>query len=1045
MSSRLSVLFMRNRYLFFLSIAVIFVAGLSALSSLPRQEDPRITNRNPFVITLAPGASAERVDTLITEKLENELEELAEVKTLESFSRSGISLINVELEDSIGRDTNQEVFSKVRERIEAAIPFLPPEAGKPIVDDRREAVASTLVLGLTWDRTGEPELGVLNRLAEELANRLRNVNGTELVRLHGAPDEEIRVSVDAAELAALGLDVNDVARMIDAADSKLPAGALRGEVVNLLMEVDGELDSAERVGSIPLLDDLGGNLVRVGDVASVERGWRTPRAAIGTVDGAPSVLVAVRMDTGLRIDRWRAEAGEVIDGFRAGLGDGIRLDMVFDQKVYTTARLGELAGNLVAGGAVVVLIIFFMMGWRSAFVVGTAVPLTVALTLFAMQLMDGAIHQISIYGIIVALGLLIDNAIVATDDVNKLLREGKSRTEAVREAVGHLFLPLGASTLTTVLAFAPIVLLPGAVGDFVGDIGRSVILALVFSFLIAMTLIAALAGVFGQRGENGNRFGFLRSGLHLPRLTAAYRRGLDLALQAPVAAILIACFLPLAGFVVARSLGNEFFPPVDRNMFEVKVWLPTESSIDYTYEETRRIEAAMRAHEGVERVYWMVGGNFPKVYYNQVIRQDNVPGFAQAVLVTESAERTATLVPEMQAALDKAFPNAQIVARQFGQGPPVNADIEYRLFGPDLERLQELGEELRRELQHHPDVVHTQATITRSVPKLWFTADEDETRLAGLTLSGVAAQLQGNLEGGVGGSILEKSEEIPVRIRYTDRARADLSEIASTNLVANGDEWIPLSSLGALELRPELGAITRHDGRRTNIVKGYTVDGALPIDVTTEILDDLESSGFVLPDGYSIELGGYSEADSDATGKLQIYIPVLATLMASILILAFRSLRIAALLGVIAFLSAGLGLLATWTIAYPISFNTMLGILGLIGVAFNDSIVVLAAIRSNPTARAGGRDAIVAEVLGTSRHIVSTTLTTIGGFLPLLLFVGGQFWPGLAIVLAGGVIGATIMALLLVPAAYVLMHPAKDEETANSIPPMALPIQGGVS
>ncbi|ANM31073.1 hypothetical protein ABI59_18075 [Acidobacteria bacterium Mor1] len=1023
MSARLSALFLRNKYLLFLSIGVILVAGASALTSLPRQEDPRIANRNPLVITQVPGASAERVETLVTEKIENKLEELAEVKRLQSFSRAGISLINVEFQDSIGHENNDQAFSKVRDKIRDAIPLLPPEAREPEVDDRRDPAAFTLIVGLTWDGPGDAEVGLQRRLAEELADRLRNVDGTELVRLYGAPDEEIAVTVDADELAALGLDAFAVSRAIAAADAKLPAGTLRGRSADLQLEIEGELDSIRRVAEVPLRSGSDGGLVRVGDIAEVTRGWQQPHREIGLVDGARAVFVAARMDSGLRIDRWHAEAMARVDRFEAELGDGVRVDIVFDQQDYTSARLLELASNLVAGAAVVVVIVFLMMGWRAALTVGLALPLTVSLTLFAMQVMGGAIHQISIYGIIVALGLLIDNAIVAVDDTSKLLRAGRSRLDAVREAVGHLFLPLGASTVTTILAFAPIVLLPGSVGDFVGDIGRSVILALAFSFLVAMTIIAALAGLTGDTTPT-ERGGFLRRGLRTPRLTAAYRKGLRSALQAPGAAILLAMLLPLAGFIIAGSLGNEFFPPVDRNMFELKVWMPSESSIEHTLEETRRIEEVLREQAGVERVFWLVGGSFPSVYYNQLMNQDNVAGYAQAILVTDSAERTAALVPELQRILDRRFPAVQTVTRSFGQGPPVEADIEYRLFGPDLDRLRELGETYRLRLQQHPDVLHTQATIARDEPKLWLDADEDALRLAGLDLQQVAGQLQVNLEGGVGGSILEQLEEVPVRVRYDDGTRAELARIASTNLVRGGD-WVPLPSIGTLELRPELGGISRYNGRRTNTIKAFTAAGSLPIDVTRQVLEDLEAEGFVLPDGYSLELGGFAEADSSATGNLLIYVPVLATLMVSILILTFRSLRLAGLLGVVAILSAGLGLLATWTIDFPISFNTFLGILGLIGVAFNDSIVVLAAIRANPAGKRAELDAVVEEVLGVSRHIVSTTLTTVGGFLPLLIFVGGDFWPGLAIVMVGGVFGAMIMALLMVPAAYMLFFGGK--------------------
>lgn len=690
---------------------------------------------------------------------------------------------------------------------------------------------------------------------------------------------------------------------------------------------------------------------------------------------------------------------------------------------YTTSQLTALVKNLLAGAAVVVGVVFVMMGWRLALIVGLALPLVVSMVLFGLQISGNAIHQMSIYGIIVALGLLIDNAIVMADEVTKNKAQGRSALEAVDGAVRHLFSPLFSSTLTTVLAFAPILLLPGGVGDFVGSIGGGVIMALIASLVVALTITAALSGIFAKPTPAGQAKRFWRDGLGAAWLTGLYRGGLGLGLRLPMAAILLACFLPASGFIAARSLGNEFFPSVDRDMFEVQVWLPGDSSIENTRRQADAIEAVIREVEQAERVYWLVGGSFPTVYYNLVMNKDNSGHYAHAIVTAESSEAAKAMIDPLQAELDRRFPEAQVVVGQFGQGPPVVADVEYRLYGPSMSVLQNLGERVRLALQLHPEILHTQATMPRGEPKLWLKADEDEAQLAGVTLGDVASQLQANLEGGVGGSVIENLEQMPVRVRYRDEQRSSLSNIASMQFVhSGGDDWVSLAAIGEIALRPELGGITRFDGERTNIIKGYTRNDALPIDVTYAVLDRLEADGFTLPAGYRIELGGAIEQDSEAKGKLMTYVPILVTLTIATLILVFRSIKLALLLGVVAGLSVGLGLLATWLIQFPISFNTILGTLGLIGLAFNNSIVVLAAIRADPEARAGDRQAIAERIIGTTRHILSTTLTTIGGFLPLLIIVGGDFWPSLAIVLAGGVGGSMILALVFVPAVYVLMN-----------------------
>lgn len=1041
----MTTLFYRNRYLLVLSIVIILVGGLSAILALPRLEDPRIVNRNPIVITAVPGASAERVETLVTEVLEEALQEVAAIKDMESSSRAGVSIIAVELDDSVMAGENREVFSEIRDQIGDAVPLLPPEAGVPVIDDKRDPAAFTLIVAIRWDRDAAAQMGILNRLAEDLADRLRNVDGTELVRLYGEPEEEITVTVDPAELAELGVSAEEVARLIAAADSKSPAGVLRGGRSDLLLEVQGELSSLERIAEIPLESGQNQAVVRIGDIAEVEKDWRRPASEVALVDGQRSVLIAARMAGAQRVDAWGRDVGAVIDDFSDFVGGGIVVDRIFEQESYTTSQLTQLVKNLLGGAAVVVGVIFMMMGWRLALIVGLALPLVVSMVLFGLQISGNAIHQMSIYGMIVALGLLIDNAIVMADEVTKNKSRGRAALDAVDAAVRHLFGPLLASTLTTVLAFAPILLLPGGVGDFVGSIGSSVIMALIASFLVAMTITAALSGIFAKPTPAGQPKRFWRDGLSAGRLTGLYRGGLRLGLRLPLAAILIACFLPASGFMALRSLGNEFFPPVDRDMFEVQVWLPSESSIENTRRQAEAIERAIREDGRTERVHWLVGGSFPTVYYNLVMNKDNSGHYAHGIVVAESSEAAKAMIEPLQESLDRRFPEAQVVVGQFGQGPPVVADVEYRLYGPSLRVLQDLGERVRLALQSHPEILHTQATMPRGEPKLWLEADEDEARLAGLTLRDIAGQLQANLEGSLGGSVIESLEQIDVRVRYGDDQRSSLSDIASMQLVRDGDGWVPLGAIGEITLRPELGGITRFDGERTNIVKGYTRNGALPIDVAYAVLDRLQAEGFTLPPGYRIELGGAVEQDSEAKGKLATYVPIIVTLTIATLILVFRSVRLALLLGVVAGLSVGLGLLATWLIQFPVSFNTILGTLGLIGLAFNNSIVVLAAIRANPEARSGNRQAIVEQIVGTTRHILSTTLTTIGGFLPLLIIVGGDFWPSLAIVLAGGVGGSTILALLLVPAVYVLISRERAEPQVTGGPAVAGSVASAVA
>ncbi len=1035
----MSTLFYRNRHLLALSIVVLLVGGLSAAFTLPRLEDPRIRNRFAVIVTALPGASAERIEALVTEKLEEELREVSEIDTIQSTSRSGVSLVTVELD---GRITDTDtVWSKIRDEVADAERLLPPEASKPTIDIDRAPPAFTLLIGVTAAAEGatpnDDEASILTRLADELADRLRNVPATDLVRVYGEAEEEITVTVDSGEIAALGLDAAGLARAVGAADAKAPSGTLRGASSDLLIEVAGELDSLERIAAIPLRGTAGGELLRLGDVAAVERSRRSPARELALAGGRPAVIVAARVEAGQQVDRWARAAGAAVDAFEAELGGGAELVRIFDQSRYTMSRLGELARNLLLGGVIVVAVVLFTMGWRSALLVGAAVPLSASAVLFGLSVLGVPLHQMSVTGLIIALGLLIDNAIVTVDEVHRRMRE-TSRLEAIRRTIRHLFVPLLGSTLTTVLAFAPILLLSGNVGEFVRTMAVSVILAITSSFAVAMTVLPALTALFGRSVAEGCEGHWWQCGFESHRLTALYRRAVEGAIRRPLLGVAAAGLLPLLGFALAPTLENQFFPTADRDQFYLQMWLPSETSIEATRARALEVEAVLAAEPAVRRVDWVVGGSAPAFYYNMLMNQDGASSYAQALVRATGRAELLHAVPELQERLSAAFPEAQIVLRLLGQGPPVDAPVEVRLYGQSLATLRGLGEEVRRHLIALPEVTHTRATLGGGEPKLVIAADEDEAHLVGLSLVGVAGQLNAGFEGAFGGSVLEATEDLPVRVRFSDRERADLGSIASANLIAGHpsgatagsasvppasapSSWIPLSSLGEVTVEPELRAIPRRNGERLNTIKGYLRAGALPPEVTGDLVERLDAAGFALPAGYRLELGGEAEEQKAAIASLFAYVPVLVVLMASTIVLSFRSFRLAGLMGAVAVLAVGLGFLAIWLAGFPYGFMAMIGTAGLIGVAINDSIVVLAAIRARPEAAAGDVVAITDEVLRSSRHIFSTTLTTGGGFLPLLLS-GGGFWPPLAVVIAGGVAGATFLALFLVPSAYVLLN-----------------------
>lgn len=1012
----------QNHRILLTAIGLVAVAGLSSLTVIVRQEDPTITNGVAVIISPYPGASAERVEALVTDKLEDELKEISEIQTVSSTSRDGISVVSVEIDETILGDDTQPVFSKIRDAVDDAYTLYPPGLPEPIFDDERFG-AYTLILGLRWDSSQPVELGILRRYAQELQDRLRDLSGSDSVKLWGAPKEEIDVRFDAELLASSGLTPASVARALRQGDAKVASGVVRNSKRNVLIELEGELDSLDRVRNVPVNVGPEGQILRVGDLARVERSIQDPPSDLAVVDGAPAVVVAAQMGEGVRFDVWSAKAWKVVDEFKKMLPDGIVLDTVFDQTVYTRARLDELLGNLMTGLLLVVGILFLTMGWRAAVIVALTLPLVSMASVTILLLMDVPIHQMSVTGLIVALGLLVDNAIVVTDQIRMRRASGMPSAQAVKTTIDRLWLPLLSSTATTVLGFMPILLLPGRVGEFVGTIALSVIIALISSFVFAMTITSAVAGKFIPATERTSNI--LTRGVQFPALGRAFDRSLAWSLRRPKTSMALASVLPLVGFVGAASLPKQFFPPADRNQINIELRVARQVSIDRTLELAKKADDVLREYGEVEAVSWFVGRSAPPFYYNLRQSQDGNSSYAQAQVTVTSTPEAKRLMPILQEQLDMAFPEGQFLVRELLQGPPVDAPIEFRIYGDDIEVLRSVGEELRERMSRVPAVTHSLATLTASSPKLRFDADEDKAAVAGLSLVGLASQLQTQLDGIPSGSILEGTEEIDVRLRADSATRSSFNGVQglnfTTGLADQGFSGIPMTSLGEMTLEPVLDGIPRRDGKRVNTVRGYTEASVFPEKALSALRAILEEDPVDVPAGYTLEVGGDAAERGEALANLFASIPVLTLLMFACVAISLNSFRLAVVIFVVGGQAMGLGFLSLAALGYPLGFQALIGSIGLIGVAINAAIIINAALQARPRSVSGDVEDIKTTVIGeTSRHIISTTITTFVGFLPLILAPGG-FWPPFATAIAGGVLLSGLISFFFVPQCFLLL------------------------
>lgn len=1047
----------RNPRILMLVAVVIVVAGVSSFFVMPRLEDPVLGRRVAVISTAFPGASAERVEALVTIPLESALAGVAEIKQVRSNSQTGISNVVIELSDET-YDVDP-VWSTVRDRLSGVESELPEACLNPTLEVvPLKAFAAIIAISPAEGR----DFASIRPIAERLQMRLTAISGTERVNVFGDPGEEVLVEVSPTSLAATGLSTAAIAAQISSSLNNLPAGRLETDDGHLLLDVSDESTAFDSVRET-MISFGAGDREPLSDIAAVSRQLVSPPATEAIIDERNAIVLGVMVDDAIRVDQWADQMQsllrkfdvEINGSFDSDAGDDFpaepiaSIDVLFSQRQHIDSRMTTLLTNLIFGTAAVMLVVLLLMGWRSMIVVGAALPLSAFLVLWAMRMMSIPVHQMSVTGLIVALGLLIDNAIVIVDDVRSRIMAGGSRSGSIVAGVRHLATPLLGSTLTTAMAFLPIATLPGPPGEFVGTIAVSVILAISASFLLAMTVIPALVGLLNA-GES--KAGMLSHGLANDSVRRIYESTVSLVLRWPIVGIVVGCILPVAGFVMANRLPEQFFPPSDRDQIQIEVELPARDGIKSTQKAVQEIRTVVAAFGEVERQYWFTGGSAPTFFYNVVPRRRGTAFYAQAFVDLETGTDTGNLIRRLQSVIDVSVPQARVIVRQLEQGPPFDAPVELRIVGDDSARLQQIGSELRTILANTPNVIHTRSDFEETIPRLKLTVDEEAAHEAGLNRSQVVGLLYTTLEGASAGNVFIDGEELPVRVKARLDGTYKLDRLAALPLPTTQASGKPsstsgqtvgvesrglssatLASVASWEMDSDVGAIVRIDGRRTNEIKAYLKAGTLPSTVVRDIRRELEASEFELfnlPAGYSLEFGGETEQRSQAVAKLIANGAILFALMLLTLVASFQSFRCAFVIAAVGGLSAGLGPLTLAWFGYPLGFMAIVGTMGLVGIAINDSIVVLAAIRANPDARRGERFAVVHEISHCTRHIIATTLTTIVGFLPLIAG-GGGFWPPMAITIAGGVAGATFLALYFTPALYLLLCRNKAVATAE--------------
>ncbi|MEZ5554772.1 efflux RND transporter permease subunit [Haliea sp.] len=1031
------LLYNNTRY-FTLLVLVILAVGIASLRSIARQEDPTITNFVAHVTTFYPGADPARVEAIITRPLEDALRQIAEIDELNSSSATGVSSLTVSLVESLSDTDIERSWSEIRDALADAAAQFPPGASAPLFDDDR-LKSYTMLVALRAATANTAPLSLIHRVALDFADAARNFNGTERVDLFGEPREEIRVAIDEVALASTGLSAADVAAALRGADPRIAAGRSTGHGNDFLIEVDGTFDGTAQIRDVLLRITADGGTIRVGDIAEVYRAHATPPDSRVLVEGTEGILIGVAMKDGLQVDRWAADFTAFLDNYRALAPQGVSIDISYDQSVYTDERLRSVVGDLALGVTLVLLVLLFTMGWRAAVVVACILPLCTLFSITVLYHSGIAIHQMSVTGLVVALGLLVDGSIVMTDEIRKrLVDHGDSPLSSITGAVSRLRIPLLSSTVTTVLAFTPMVILPGPAGDFMGSIAIAVVIMLTGSLLLALIVTPVLAAWLLPRGlaRSGH---WWEMGIDSGTPGALLVRALDWSLQNPASSVALALVLPVTGFLTFPTLTAQFFPGTDRDQMYLQVKLPDGRSIDDTTALVQRLDQDLRREPLVRRVDWTIGESAPPFYYNMFRTREAMPSWAEALVLTTDARATDDLIRRLQRAVDRDYPEARIIVRGIDQGPPVMAPLEVEVYGDNLDVLRELGEAFRLRMEQLPDVTHTNTSLAAGAPKWVFHGDTMRMEMAGVSQRDVATALEAALQGISGGEVLEGTERLPVVARLDEARWHSPGDVGSLHLPLRGgagDNGLPgvtLHSLGSFSLEPARSPISRKQGERTNTVQAYLTRGVLPEEALEQLRTDLLANPIAMPEGYRYGFGGDSDERAGVVNEIMAPMGMIVALLIATIVLTFNSWRLSAVAGVVCVCSIGLSLLSLAIFQYPFGIQALIGVIGSIGVSINAAIIIMTALQEDSGAMSGGRYAVRRVVMDSSRHITSTTVTTFGGFLPLIL-EGSQFWPPFAMSIAGGVLLSTVVSFFLVPQLFVLLKHGKAHTEAQSTP-----------
>jgi multidrug efflux pump subunit AcrB len=1011
----LSALAVRERAVTLFLIVLISVAGVLSFFKLGRAEDPAFTVKVMTIVTAWPGATAQEMQDQVAEKLEKRLQELRWYDRSETYTRPGLAFTTLTLLDSTPPAEVREEFYQARKKIGDEAGNLPPGVIGPMVNDEFADVTFAL---FALKAKGE-EQRLLVRDAETLRQRLLHVPGVKKVNIVGEQSERIYVEFSHERLATLGIGPQEVFAALNGQNLLTPAGSVETKGPQVLVRLDGAFDELQKIRDTPVAAQ--GRTLKLSDIATVKRGYEDPSTFMIRNGGQPALLLGVVMRDGWNgLDLGKALDSEV-GAINTGLPLGMSLSKVTDQSVNISSAVDEFMVKFFVALLVVMLVSFVSMGWRVGIVVAAAVPLTLAVVFVVMAATGKNFDRITLGSLILALGLLVDDAIIAIEMMVVKMEEGYDRIAASAYAWSHTAAPMLAGTLVTAVGFMPNGFARSTAGEYTSNMFWIVGIALIASWVVAVVFTPYL-GV-KLLPEFKKVAGGHEALYDTPRYNR-FRRTLQRVIERKwlVAGSVVALFfMAILGMAVVKK---QFFPISDRPEVLVEVQMPYGTAIAQTSAAAEKVEAWLARQAEAKIVTAYIGQGAPRFYLAMGPELPD-PSFAKLVVRTDSQHERDALKQRLREAVAAGLaPEARVRVTQLVFGPYSPFPVAYRVAGPDPERVRGIAEEVQRVMDASPMMRTVNTDGGTRVPALHFILQQDRLQAVGLSSSAVAQQLQFLLSGVPVTTVREDIRTVQVVARTAGGTRLDPARIGDFTLAGANGQRIPLSQIGKVDVRMEEPVVRRRDRVPTITVRGDIADGLQPPDVSAAITAQLQPIIARLPGGYRIEEAGSIEESAKATKAMLPLFPIMLAI--TLLLIIFQVRSISAM--VMVFLTSPLGLIGVVPtliiFGQPFGINALVGLIALSGILMRNTLILIGQIHQNEQAGLDPFHAVVEATVQRARPVVLTALAAILAFIPLTHSV---FWGTLAYTLIGGTFAGTILTLVFLPAMYSIWFKIRSE------------------